>query len=171
MYKYCPQCSQKYQSIGKIDKYICKYCGYILYNNPKLVVNGFILRPEDQTLLLVRRAKEPYKGYWGIPGGFVSYGEEPKQALRREMKEELGVDVKIGNVLGTFNEFYYNQGKSNECYSTITLVYSVQIIHRKKMRLSKEITDVGFFERKKIPKEIAFTNQRKFLLNNVIRSN
>jgi ADP-ribose pyrophosphatase YjhB (NUDIX family) len=44
--------------------------------------------------LLVERGREPLKGYWSLPGGLVETGEKLEQALRREILEETGLEVR-----------------------------------------------------------------------------
>jgi 8-oxo-dGTP diphosphatase len=70
--------------------------------NPRLVVGAAIVddlaRP---TTLLSARRTEPadLAGGWELPGGKVERGEEPQDALHREIREELGVDIEIGALL------------------------------------------------------------------------
>ena len=53
-------------------------------------------------LLMVRRAREPGRGLWSLPGGHVEGGEYLSDALRREVKEETGLDVTVGGLAGIF---------------------------------------------------------------------
>ncbi len=62
-------------------------------------------------VLLVRRAKEPNRGKWIIPGGLVELGEPLEDAVVREMKEELGIDVKIDRMLDIANEVVFDESK------------------------------------------------------------
>ena len=57
---------------------------------------GVLFRDADGRVLLV---KPSYKSGWDIPGGYVEPGESPKQAARREVLEELGIEVPIGRLL------------------------------------------------------------------------
>lgn len=59
---------------------------------------------KDDRVLLSRRAKPPFEGYWEVPGGFVERGEHPTQAARREVLEELGIDVVLTGLLGIYLE-------------------------------------------------------------------
>jgi mutator protein MutT len=56
-------------------------------------VAGAVVREDDGSVLLVRRGREPGKGLWGLPGGLLELGETLAQALRRELREECGIDV------------------------------------------------------------------------------
>ena len=55
---------------------------------------------KDGSLLMVRRAKEPYEGRWSVPGGTLEHGEYLTDAVRREVLEETGVEVEVGALLG-----------------------------------------------------------------------
>jgi ADP-ribose pyrophosphatase len=50
-------------------------------------------------VLLVKRAKDPARGYWSIPGGAIELGERAREAVKREVKEECGLDIEVGPVL------------------------------------------------------------------------
>lgn len=53
-------------------------------------------------VLLSRRARQPYAGMWEVPGGFVELGEHPAAAARREVREELGVEVTLTGLVGVY---------------------------------------------------------------------
>jgi ADP-ribose pyrophosphatase YjhB (NUDIX family) len=54
----------------------------------------------DGRLLLVRRANDPGRGLWSVPGGRVEAGESPEAACAREVREETGLDVEVGPLVG-----------------------------------------------------------------------
>jgi ADP-ribose pyrophosphatase YjhB (NUDIX family) len=60
-------------------------------------VGGVVIR--EGRALLICRGHEPYKGTWSIPGGKLEVGETIPQAVRREMKEETGLDVEVGELI------------------------------------------------------------------------
>lgn len=66
-----------------------------LFATPR-VAAGVLIRDQAGRLLLV---KPTYKDGWEIPGGYVEHGESPRAAARREVKEELGVDLAVQQLL------------------------------------------------------------------------
>ncbi|GAC66446.1 (deoxy)nucleoside triphosphate pyrophosphohydrolase [Gordonia soli] len=67
----------------------------------RLVVAGAIIDLENRSLLLARRRyPAEVAGLWELPGGKVEVGETPERALRRELAEELGIDVEVGGRIG-----------------------------------------------------------------------
>ena len=127
---------------------------------------------EKNEILMVERNKKPYKKYWGMPGGFVNYAEDPIKALGRELKEELGVKFNIGKIVGTYNEIYLNNGDKNERYSTIVIVYEIKFKEKDKKNVlfSNEVSKFDFFSKDNLPKKIAFKNQRFFLFENIAKN-
>ncbi|HYN36618.1 MAG TPA: NUDIX hydrolase [Actinomycetota bacterium] len=67
---------------------------------PQIAVGAIVLREDN--LLMVRRGNEPGKGLWSLPGGRVEHGEYLADALRREVSEETGLDVTVGELVGIF---------------------------------------------------------------------
>jgi 8-oxo-dGTP diphosphatase len=64
---------------------------------PVLAVGGIILI--DRRIVLIKRASEPNKGKWTIPGGKVKFGENLESALKREIKEETNLEVEVGKMV------------------------------------------------------------------------
>lgn len=73
-------------------------------SRPVPAVGG--LAVEGGKVLLVKRAKEPALGTWSIPGGAIRLGESLKEAVRRELKEETGLDVDPIEVIGVVERIY-----------------------------------------------------------------
>ena len=76
----------------------CEECGRDDYQNPSVTVDAVATREgtEGLELLMIKRGKEPqeWEGMWAFPGGFVDYGEDPEDAVIRELLEETGVVAK-----------------------------------------------------------------------------
>ena len=60
----------------------------------------------DGRALIVRRAHEPRKGEWSLPGGLLNLGESLVDGARREVKEETGLDVEVGPMIETFDRVH-----------------------------------------------------------------
>jgi 8-oxo-dGTP diphosphatase len=77
----------------------CTDCGRTAWRDPKVGV-GVVVRDDEGRLLLVRRAGAPARGLWSLPAGFVDAGEDPRVAAAREAREETGLEVEVGDVVG-----------------------------------------------------------------------
>jgi 8-oxo-dGTP diphosphatase len=62
---------------------------------------GAVIEDDAGRLLMILRGHDPGKGLWSIPGGRIEPGETPEQAVVREVREETGLDVSCGPLLGT----------------------------------------------------------------------
>ncbi len=63
-----------------------------------------LLVNEDERIVLIQRESATFHGFWAIPGGMVEEDETIEEALIREMKEEVGVQVKPKEILGIFSD-------------------------------------------------------------------
>ena len=72
--------------------------------HPVVGVGAVVVR--DGKALIIKRAHEPRKGEWSLPGGLLELGESLQDAARREIKEETGLDVEVGPIIETFDRVH-----------------------------------------------------------------
>ena len=102
--RFCPRCGhglvQQALHIPEEKHLVCHGCEFILYLDPKLVVTGVVTYGD--AVLLLRRAERPKVGKWGLPGGHVQRGEDPREALIKEVRQEAGVPVAVGHLVNIY---------------------------------------------------------------------
>lgn len=133
----------------------CPACGWTFYDNPRPCVGALIVR--EGKVLLARRAKEPFLGWWDIPGGFMEAGETPEEALAREVLEETGLRARAFRLLAIFPDTYGAEG-----VPTLNLHYLVEVDEGEPSPQS-DVAELRWFGSEELPEEIAFANGRRAL--------
>ncbi len=98
---HCPRCG-KPPEIEFPRSITCPHCGYGAYYNPKPVACA-IAHDERDRVLLLRRAFSPSVGKWSMPGGFVDLGESVEDAARREVMEEMAIEIELTGLVGVYS--------------------------------------------------------------------
>jgi len=110
-------------------------------SHPILGVGAVVLR--QGRILLVRRGVEPSRGKFSIPGGVVEVGEDPEEAVIRELAEETGL---VGKVMGLYGIYKYievdEEGRFR--YHFILLDYLIDAVGEP--RASSDALEAGFYE-------------------------
>lgn len=76
----------------------CARCAFVLFENPASAAAGVVI-DEQRRVLLVRRAIEPFLGWWALPAGYQEADEQPEETARREVLEETGIAVHVEGLL------------------------------------------------------------------------
>lgn len=153
-FKFCFKCHQKIELIktGYSLYFHCENCNLTYYPQPSLAVAA--LFKKNNKLLLTKRSVEPFKNSWTLPSGFVEYGEEPIEALRREMHEELGISFSKAEL------FFSKLGDENPRNIVLALYYFVELSSKKIQINIDEILEAKWFDFDKLP-EISFDANKK----------
>lgn len=117
-FRFCPHCGRPGISFRHDKAFVCRACGFVYFQNTATGVAVLLRRKEE--ILFVERARDPGRGLLDLPGGFVDAGETAEQALRREVHEELGMELPAVRYLGSFANIYPYKGVT---YHTCDLVF------------------------------------------------
>jgi NAD+ diphosphatase len=161
IFKYCPGCGAKAPKPYSREKHIiCEKCGCVYYHNTAAAV-GAIIESESK-VLIITRANEPKAGMLDLPGGFADYGETIEEALQREVREELGVDIKELRYLTSQPNVYVFRDVE---YRTIDFLFTCRIDDPAAVRYDKkEVADIRFIEPEQIPLDkLAFESVQRGL--------
>jgi ADP-ribose pyrophosphatase YjhB (NUDIX family) len=132
------------------ERAVCRSCGHIAYENPKIVVGSVVVH--ENRVLLCRRAIEPGRGYWTLPAGYLEMGETAEAGAIREALEEAEAHITLDGILAVFS---------------ISRIGQVQLIYRARFAADPvfgpgpESMETGLFAWADIPwDEIAFPSVR-----------
>ncbi|MBU1110344.1 NUDIX hydrolase [Patescibacteria group bacterium] len=114
---------------------------------PLLVVNAVIQKGEE--VLLLKRAKEPHKGTWVVPGGHVKHNEDLETAVKREVREETGLDIKV---IGTVCTHRDDLGIDPRGFHLAVTFLTTPI--NGKIRKNKEAMAIKWFKLNRLPKNL-----------------
>ena len=103
----CPACGSGDIVFDENKKIICRECAFTYFHNVAAAV-GVILE-YDGKIVLIKRAKEPGRGKLDLPGGFIDPNESAEEAVVREVKEEINIDIKEPEYLGSYPNIYKYQ--------------------------------------------------------------
>ena len=107
------------------------------------VTAGAIITDDEGRVLLLKHRFRPSPG-WGVPGGFIEEGEQPEEALRRELREEVELELKQVKL---FTTRAFSEPKQIEIIFTARAIEDTE-------RLSFEIQKAAWFSRDELPAEL-----------------
>lgn len=92
-FRYCPACAARLQGPDDDGAYQCPECKREWYRPFAPTAGAAIVK--DGRVLVTLRARDPEKGRFDVPGGFLRTGEDPIAGLKREIREELGIEIEV----------------------------------------------------------------------------
>jgi len=124
--------------------------------DPRVGVGAFILN-EQTSLLLVLRNKQPEAKHWSIPGGKVEFKEKLESAIVREIKEEVGLDIKVKKLLCVTD--HISPDISSDCsYHWVCPTFLVEVTGGVAKNLEPNaICQIGWFPLDRLPDKLTIT--------------
>ena len=147
----CPRCQA--ELVAEPGSVRCSACGLVVYAKPAAAACALPV-DDDGRVLLARRAEEPGVGAWDVIGGFIEEFEQPLDALRRELREELGVEVEPLEFVVAVSDRYGEDGAA-----TLNLCWTARIVSGEPQP-STELAEIRWFAPDELPsrEEFAFPN-------------
>jgi ADP-ribose pyrophosphatase YjhB (NUDIX family) len=152
-WRFCPICGEAIEKVeGRAE---CRSCGFVAYGNAVPGAEA-VCFDECGRVLLGRRAFDPGAGLWDLPGGFLHEDEHPVDALRREIREETGLEIEPLEFLGFWLEPY--DGRIVLCLSWTARATG-------EARAGDDLSELRWFEPDELPgaSELAFTHYPEVL--------
>ncbi len=153
-YIYCPRCGRLLEQAirGGLSRPSCISCGFVHFRNPAVGVAVVVMDGAGR-ILLGRRSAGGNVGAWCIPCGYVEWGEDIRDAARREFAEETGLDVAIGEVCAVHSNFH------NPSALTVGVWFYGEIIGGSR-QASDDLDQVEWFPLDDPPEPLAFPTDR-----------
>ncbi len=108
VFNYCPRCKSSDIFFDGVKKSSCKACSFTYYHNAAAAAAAIL--EYDGKIILIKRNNEPCKGKLDLPGGFVDPKETAEEAIRREIKEELKINIGTLKYIGSYPNIYEYKG-------------------------------------------------------------
>ena len=160
VWQYCPWCGAKSFRAGAENYMQCDICLKKFYINASAAVACIIENPQGE-ILFTRRAFEPAKGKLDLPGGFVNLDETAEDAVKREIREELNLEISTIKYVGSFPNRYLYGGL---VYFTLDLGFRCLVTDFTKLHVADDVDGYVFLARNQIDlHEISFPSIQNIL--------
>ena len=148
-WRFCVRCGNEVAREGRRVR--CPVCGFVYYASSKPTACALCVDGHGR-VLLARRAGEPFKGRWDLPGGFLEEGEHPLDALRRELREETGLEVEPTDFVGVWMDRYAYETHTT---STLNLYWTARVL-RGSPAPADDVSELAWFSPNELPGEEEF---------------
>ncbi len=158
LFRFCPRCGVGRTPDNQAQSpFRCAGCELVFYFNPTVAAAAFVYDSLGR-VLLIRRAKEPSKGKLGVPGGFIDFGESAEEGMRREVREEVGLELDRVQFLVSFPNIYFYREVT---YPVVDLYFTAMAVTPELAQPLDAVVSVEWRLPGEIPdEEIAFPSMR-----------
>ena len=134
---FCLSCGQRLEvrSIGGENRKACPSCEFVHWGDYSIGVGACVFK--DGKVLLIRRAQNPGKGRWTIPGGYIEQFEHIEKTIEREVEEETGIHAKMQRMIALCD-------LPREIHN-VYIVFSMDYIDGEPQADGVEVDGAGFF--------------------------
>ena len=156
-FRFCPRCGTGPHTPPTSNALSCPSCGFRYFFNPA-VAAAVLVRRADGRVLLVRRAKDPGKGRLAPPGGFIDHGETAEVAAAREIREEVGLEIReVRFLCSQPNAYHYGE----VTYPVLDLFFTAWAVDGTQARVIEEVESLEWEEPASVdPEDLAFPSMR-----------
>jgi len=141
-FRFCPVCGSAHWEINNFKSKHCADCGFTYYGNPSAAVACFIQNKQGE-LLVCRRANDPAKGTLDLPGGFVDLYESAEEALQREIKEELNLELTDIRFMQSIPNLYEYSGM---VIHTLDLLFTAKVEDFAPLQAADDVQEAIFMK-------------------------
>ena len=160
--KYCPRCGcNRFITLDNGRSFQCEECHFHFYFNNSAAV-ACLIHDSEGRLLLCRRAIEPSIGMFDLPGGFVEPMETAEEAVVREIREELNVEVEKSEYLTSFPNEYVFSGFS---VFTLDLAFFCEIDSYTQLIPGDDVAGIEFVKPSEIKMDELCSDSMRNIIN------
>lgn len=155
---YCPKCGSEHFKENNEKSKKCTQCGFTYYFNSSASVVA-IIENRDGDILVARRAKDPAKGTYDLPGGFIDLHETAEEALKREIHEETCLTVISLKYLFSIPNIYVYSGFE---VHTLDLFFKCKVNDFSNLKAQDDVSELKFIASEKLnPEDFGLISIRK----------
>lgn len=160
LFKHCPQCGKNSFRLRERNELYCQACGFVFYHNPPVSVVALLTNDQNQ-VLLTQRKFPPAAGKFDFPGGFVDTGENLESALKREIREELNLEISELRYLDSVVTTYPFKGIT---YYPVDTIFRCRVQNWNALQVRDDVQAICFKHPEAITDaELAFDSHRLLL--------
>jgi NAD+ diphosphatase len=158
LFRFCPRCGvPRAEPTTRPDPFRCDACGFLFFFNPAVAVAALVVRGDGRALF-IRRASDPARGRLALAGGFVDPGENAEGALRREIREEVGLELTRLTFLSSSPNEYHYRGTT---YPVVDLIFLGKTIDEARPAPLDGVASVEWLDPMAVdPEDLAFPSMR-----------